>query len=148
MSYICVICGNKQEGFGNNPWPVAEKGRCCDFCNMTKVIPARFELANEQKAKVKNEEVYIHTDDEQGVPGEITNIQVVGEEGDPHITESVTIKATRLKYNPRYGDGRLCKCGHPYYRHFDTYENMAPVGCKYCECRQFEEATDGEKEKR
>lgn len=47
-------------------------------------------------------------------------------------------------YDPNYGDDRLCKCGHPYYRHFDTYEDMAPVGCKYCnhydECPHFEEA--------
>lgn len=38
------------------------------------------------------------------------------------------------KYNPNFGDDRKCTCGHPYYRHFDTYEEMAPVGCKYCEC--------------
>lgn len=28
-----------------------------------------------------------------------------------------------------------CACGHPYDRHFDGYEDNAPVGCKYCECR-------------
>lgn len=28
-------------------------------------------------------------------------------------------------------------CGHPYHRHFDSYENMAPVGCKYCNCSTF-----------
>jgi DNA-directed RNA polymerase subunit RPC12/RpoP len=31
------------------------------------------------------------------------------------------------------------ECGHPYYRHFDSYENNRPVGCKYCECRIFQE---------
>lgn len=31
----------------------------------------------------------------------------------------------------------ICKCGHPYHRHFDSYEDMAPVGCKYCQCRIF-----------
>lgn len=35
-------------------------------------------------------------------------------------------------YNPEYGDDRACVCGHPYYRHFDGYENNANVGCKYC----------------
>lgn len=44
---------------------------------------------------------------------------------------------TERYYNPKYGDGRLCECGHPYYRHFDTYENMEPVGCKYCGCLTF-----------
>lgn len=43
------------------------------------------------------------------------------------------------KYNPKYGDDRICKCGHQYYRHFDTYEDMYPIGCKYCDCCTFEE---------
>lgn len=43
------------------------------------------------------------------------------------------------KYNPNYGDNRICECGHPYYRHFDTYENMEAVGCKYCSCEEFKE---------
>lgn len=37
----CVICGKEFEGWGNNPYPVKEEGRCCDECNETKVIPAR-----------------------------------------------------------------------------------------------------------
>lgn len=46
------------------------------------------------------------------------------------------------EYNPKYGDYRMCTCGHPYYRHFDTYEEMSNVGCKYagmCDCRGFYE---------
>jgi len=43
------------------------------------------------------------------------------------------------QYNPKYGDDRVCQCGHPYYRHFDTYENMACCGCKYCSCDEFVE---------
>lgn len=50
----------------------------------------------------------------------------------PYLKETVT-KVVR-KYNPNYGDDRECKCGHPYYRHFDSYENNLPCGCKYCEC--------------
>lgn len=50
------------------------------------------------------------------------------------------------KYNPNYGDDRVCKCGHSYYRHFDTYEGMEAVGCKYCECFEFEEATPEQQE--
>lgn len=48
---------------------------------------------------------------------------------------------TRIEtYNPDYGDERICKCGHPYYRHFDTYDKMKAVGCKYCyDCEGFEE---------
>ena len=25
-------------------------------------------------------------------------------------------------------------CGHPYHRHFDSYDDMRAVGCKYCDC--------------
>lgn len=45
------------------------------------------------------------------------------------------------KYNPDYGDDRVCECGHAYYRHFDSYDNNAPVGCKYCSCFVFAEFT-------
>lgn len=45
-------------------------------------------------------------------------------------------------YNPEYGDDRMCVCGHAYYRHFDSYENMEPVGCKYCNCYEFVEKVE------
>ncbi len=48
------------------------------------------------------------------------------------ITEQVVTVVTR-QYNPNYGDDRVCLCGHPYYRHFDTYADMDPIGCKYCQ---------------
>lgn len=50
-------------------------------------------------------------------------------------------KVTEKKYNPNYGDDRMCVCGHTYERHFDSYENMEPVGCKYCGCNEFIEKT-------
>ena len=50
------------------------------------------------------------------------------------------LEQTIIVYNEHYGDSRVCKCGHRYYRHFDGYEGNAPVGCKYCPCRTFEEA--------
>lgn len=46
------------------------------------------------------------------------------------------------KYNPNYGDNKICKCGHSYYRHFDTYEDMEVCGCKYCVCGGFEEKAE------
>jgi len=45
-----------------------------------------------------------------------------------------------MSYNPKYGDDRVCECGHAYYRHFDSYEDMYPCGCKYCDCEEFIEA--------
>lgn len=50
------------------------------------------------------------------------------------------------KYNPKYGDDRVCICGHTYYRHFDSWEDMADCGCKYCGCNNFVEATKKESE--
>lgn len=40
---VCCICGEKIEGYGNNPDPVKKKGKCCDNCNSIYVIPARLE---------------------------------------------------------------------------------------------------------
>lgn len=37
----CCICGQMFIGWGNNPSPVKEEGVCCEYCNDTKVIPAR-----------------------------------------------------------------------------------------------------------
>lgn len=47
-----------------------------------------------------------------------------------------------LAYNPKFGDDRVCQCGHAYYRHFDTYDDMYPCGCKYCDCVKFVEKSD------
>jgi hypothetical protein len=54
------------------------------------------------------------------------------------------VSTTIYEYNPDYGDDRICKCGHTYYRHFDSWPNldgetMEPVGCKYCPCYKFTE---------
>lgn len=62
----------------------------------------------------------------------------MSEEEKPYIEEVVVTKVR--KYNPKYGDKRMCECGHPYYRHFDSYEDMEAVGCKYCGCYTFVEA--------
>lgn len=58
----------------------------------------------------------------------------------PYIIEEKVV--IERKYNPNYGDHRVCKCGHIYYRHFDSYDNMEPIGCKYCDCWEFEEDPD------
>jgi len=42
--FICCICGEESTGYGNNPAPVKEEGKCCDACNRKFVIPARLNL--------------------------------------------------------------------------------------------------------
>lgn len=66
-----------------------------------------------------------------------SDIIQVGDTSGPYI-EYKQIKTIR-GYNPKYGDDRLCICGHSYYRHFDTYEGMKDCGCKYCRCTTFKE---------
>lgn len=60
----------------------------------------------------------------------------------PYLEEIIT--TTLRKYNPEYGDDRMCECGHVYYRHFDTYEDMDATGCKYCQCGEFIELNSKE----
>ena len=56
----------------------------------------------------------------------------------PYIVETITMQ--NKKYNPNYGDLRMCVCGHTYYRHFDPWDDMEAVRCKYCGCEEFIEA--------
>jgi len=48
------------------------------------------------------------------------------------LDKEIAQKALQDHYDPNFGDEMMCQCGHPYYRHFDTYDDMSPVGCKYC----------------
>lgn len=38
----CILCKKLFAGYGNNALPLAD-GRCCDDCNLNKVLPARLE---------------------------------------------------------------------------------------------------------
>jgi len=61
-------------------------------------------------------------------------------EEQPYI-EKIEVNVEKISlYNPKYGDERVCQCGHPYRRHFDPYEHNEAVGCKYCDCMEFVEA--------
>lgn len=53
-------------------------------------------------------------------------------------------KVVQRCYNPNYGDNRMCVCGHTYERHFDSYEDMAAIGCKYCGCTEFVKQIESE----
>lgn len=61
----------------------------------------------------------------------------------PYIIKEVV--HIEYRYNPEYGDKRICECGHTYERHFDSYDDMEPVGCKYCSCGEFVEVLPGQK---
>ena len=40
----CCFCGSEIKGFGNNPAPLRQSGRCCDSCNLQYVTLARYLL--------------------------------------------------------------------------------------------------------
>ena len=64
----------------------------------------------------------------------------------PYLTEMIITE--KRKYNPAYGDERLCKCGDSYYSHFDSFNEIKPTGCRYCVCNMFEEDIDSKNEKK
>lgn len=68
---------------------------------------------------------------------QILKLEVNNTIDQPYI-ETINIEVCK-EYNPEFGDDRICECGHQYYRHFDSYENNDPVGCKYCGCYDFKE---------
>ena len=53
--FECVLCGEKSNEYGNNPYPLAEEGECCDSCN-NDVIAARIEAMIAEKNKRAFEE--------------------------------------------------------------------------------------------
>jgi hypothetical protein len=47
----CSLCKGPYGRFGHNAWLLG-KGRCCDACNATRVIPARLQrLLDEWRAE-------------------------------------------------------------------------------------------------
>jgi hypothetical protein len=65
---------------------------------------------------------------------------LVSDTSGPYLITTVTRTLTAHRFNKAYDQNAKCAepgCDHPYYRHFDTYENMAIVGCKYCICFWF-----------
>ncbi len=57
----CVLCTRHlHELFGHNPAPVKNFGRCCTFCNETRVIPARVKaLVNGDKTRLVRQPVNV-----------------------------------------------------------------------------------------
>ena len=35
---VCPICGKTFIGYGNNPYPIMEDGKCCDDCNLWVIL--------------------------------------------------------------------------------------------------------------
>jgi len=56
------------------------------------------------------------------------------------LHHAIGIQLDRM-WKPGHDQEALCLfCEHMYYRHFDSYEDMEPIGCKYCDCEVFVDA--------
>ena len=95
----------------------------------------RAEAYLESKTKLAGKYAYALIEEEISDLGE-----PVGDSNTPYLEKNEVV--TTWLYNPEYGDDRTCICGHPYYRHFDSYNDNEAIGCKYCDCDVFEELND------
>lgn len=64
IGFRCVICRDIFHGWGNDPEPVAEIGRCCATCNSRVVIPTRLELAANHDARIDNHAQHVRLADD------------------------------------------------------------------------------------
>jgi hypothetical protein len=116
-----ILAKNFEDGYGASAQAV--KVEFCPFCGemLPTIIPVKVE----------------------------GNVCKITDGGDYCDTCGLRLRACECKpqeyawgpycYDPNFGDDKMCRCGHVYYRHFDPFENMRAVGCKYCNCQKFEE---------
>lgn len=66
-------------------------------------------------------------------------VKQISDNAGPYLVYEVKRSLKAHGWNRDYNQEAVCKCGHAYYRHFDTWEEMYPCGCKYCDdCDIFE----------
>lgn len=67
----------------------------------------------------------------------------IGTVVEPELVTKIRNFFTPKAWDPDHDQDQRCVCGHSYYRHFDSHEEMDPVGCKYCgaDCEMFRPAT-------
>jgi hypothetical protein len=56
----CVLCGKKFREPGNDPYPLAFTGRCCNTCDDLKVTPARMVRAGVDERAAKKIGAELH----------------------------------------------------------------------------------------
>lgn len=72
--YTCVICGKEFVGYGNNPYPIKEDGRCCDICNL-KVIEKR--LSKLKESDTMDDNTIMSVDYIKNLVGEMDESEVL-----------------------------------------------------------------------
>jgi hypothetical protein len=64
--------------------------------------------------------------------GDIKELRRIG-----NLVDELEERIARL-WDPNHDQNAECECNHVYNRHFDGYDDMRAIGCKYCECDTFE----------
>jgi hypothetical protein len=102
--------------------------------NVNRIIHGKVKMKYEELGLLNGQYVgifYIQRNDEyHQIRNEFVNMINLSEMG---TTVTQQVEEPGAEYNPNYGDDKRCLCGHTYYRHFDSYDEMAPIGCKYCQ---------------
>ena len=49
MHDLCVLCASLFVGYGHNPAPLADEGRCCDACNAVVVMARLSAITNRRE---------------------------------------------------------------------------------------------------
>ncbi len=84
---------------------------------------------------------YVFSEDEDEALRGIVERLRSGERLELDLTQLVDLLTDeRGKWDPEHDQQSKCNrfgCEHPYERHFDSYGDMEPVGCKYCSCERF-----------
>lgn len=56
----CCICGREIEGYGSNPIPIRDEGRCCNECDNSFVTPYRIVELNVAESREERFENLLH----------------------------------------------------------------------------------------
>ena len=73
----------------------------------------------------------------QGLDLLLRRSRIISQPDDPY--ECCICESIIRGYNAKFGDSRMCVCGHPYNRHFGVSDNGEEWVCKDCGCKMFEE---------
>lgn len=87
----CVLCGKHINGYGNNPAPLADEGKCCDECNKTKVIPARIKAIKDE-LEDEMEEIEIDSTYHDASEDELRKMGAFGDDDEMDYDDNYTIE--------------------------------------------------------
>lgn len=97
---------------------------------------------DENKQRISDDDIDAWLEEEEDNPSRNQAFQLArlllgidDYEGQEPYLEETTVERV---WNPDFPQNAICDCGHPYHRHFDSYDyDNYPAGCKYCPCNEW-----------